>query len=196
MQSSANKWWHCQRGEHCKSWGWRGSLYHQTRLVWERMSQEGDEKTKIISGVYWKCERRRRGKRGGVNLILSNDYFAIMFFLFQVNYLNEGTAPHQPRLSMFCELSQNYQHFFWKIIQASWSKLSEKLSWLVDQEVLELLIKTIFCKFWSTTLRTTWPIRILIPFLSFSDTFASRCFYYFQHSVVIILKKHTKHVHA
>ena len=24
-----------------------------------------------------------------------------------------GTVPH-PKLSMFCELPQNYQHFFWK----------------------------------------------------------------------------------
>ena len=59
-----------------------------------------------------------------------------------------GTAP-KPKLSMFWALSQNYQHFFWKMIWLSWSKLSEKLKndieILVGTAVLELLIKT--CKF-------------------------------------------------
>ena len=64
----------------------------------------------------------------------------------------------------YCIPNQNYQHFFWKIIQASSSKLSEKLKnvikTLVGQAVPELLINKS---------RTAWSTKIWMPVLSFSD---------------------------
>ena len=59
-----------------------------------------------------------------------------------------GTAPPTPKrskISMFCALSQNYQHLFEKIMYASYSKLSKELKnsikIMVGQAVLELLIQ-------------------------------------------------------
>ena len=46
------------------------------------------------------------------------------------------------KISMFCVLSQNYQHFFWKIIYAPfklWIKTVKILFWSITQEVLDLL---------------------------------------------------------
>ena len=61
-----------------------------------------------------------------------------------------GTAPHTPKsckISMFCALSQNYQHLFLKkkYKYASYSKLSKELKnsikIKVGQTVLELLLQ-------------------------------------------------------
>ena len=53
--------------------------------------------------------------------------------------------PKKSKISMFCALSQNYQHLFEKIIYTSHSKLSKELKnsikIKVGQEVPELLIQ-------------------------------------------------------
>ena len=58
--------------------------------------------------------------------------------------------------SMFCALSQNYQHLF-ENFYAAYSKLSKKLKNSIkiqsSQAVLELLIKTIFWLMWSITFK-------------------------------------------
>ena len=55
------------------------------------------------------------------------------------------------QISMFCALSQNYYHLFWKVICASYRKLSKELKnsikILARQAVLELLIQTTFWLF-------------------------------------------------
>ena len=54
-------------------------------------------------------------------------------------------SPKQTLACTFCALSQNYQ------------------------AVHELLIQTIFGLFWSTTLKTAWPAKIWMPFLTSLD---------------------------
>ena len=53
--------------------------------------------------------------------------------------------PKSSKISMFCALSQNYQHLFEKKIYASYSKLSKEIKnsikIKVGQAVLELLTK-------------------------------------------------------
>ena len=48
---------------------------------------------------------------------------------------------------MFCVISQNYQHFFEKIMYASYSKLSKELKYgigiLLGQAIYKLWIKTV-----------------------------------------------------
>ena len=71
------------------------------------------------------------------------------------------------------------------MIQTSWSKLSEKLKYgikiLLGQLVVELLIKTLFRTFWSTT-QNHWYFDANSEFLR---QFASRCFVF--KTVLIIL---------
>ena len=79
----------------------------------------------------------------------------LVCFRFLQNLPFGGAAP-EPKLSMFCALSQNYQHFFEKrywhslfLEKNSQRELSEKLKnctgILVGQAVFELLMRTIFC---------------------------------------------------
>ena len=74
---------------------------------------------------------------------------------------------------MFCALSQNYQYFFWKIIWASWSKLSQKLKngikTYIGQAFLEFLIKThcfrfslLMVKLYSWGVDYTWFLFIYL----------------------------------
>ena len=66
-----------------------------------------------------------------------------------------GTTSLTKKFSMFCALSQNYQHLFWKLIYASYSILSKELKnsfkIYVGLAVCELSIKTMFWLFWSIT---------------------------------------------
>ena len=61
------------------------------------------------------------------------------------------------KLSMFCAHFQNYQHCFWKVIYASWSKLSKKVKTGIKisagHTVLELSLLIKMCKilFWLIT---------------------------------------------
>ena len=80
-----------------------------------------------------------------------------------------GIAPLTKKLACFM-LYDSYlkiiNTFFWKIIYASHSKLSKELKngikiW-VGQAVLQLLMKTIFELFWSTTYNFYYKINISI----------------------------------
>ena len=58
----------------------------------------------------------------------------------------------KPRLSIFCALSQNYQHFLKKKKYASYSILSKKLkNGIKFYLATGFLIKTTFCVFCSRT---------------------------------------------
>ena len=63
---------------------------------------------------------------------------------------------------------------------------------LIGQAVLELLIKTIFCMFWSKNSKTALPTKNLMPFLSFSDNLLGDAYIPFK-KVLIILRLSTKH---
>ena len=58
------------------------------------------------------------------------------------SFLKEELHP-KIKFSMFCGLFQNHQHFFWKVVFKSWSKLSEKLKTYIQisigQAVLGLI---------------------------------------------------------
>ena len=66
-----------------------------------------------------------------------------------------GELHLKPKLSLFCVLSQNYQHTFEEnnisiLKQIVWE--TQKWHWnLEGQVLLEFLIKTIFCMFWLIT---------------------------------------------
>ena len=69
---------------------------------------------------------------------------------------------------MFCALSQNYRHLFWKMIYASYSKLSKEFKnslkiyigrsrgcWLIDlNNILTIFIHNF---------KTVWPTKISMP---------------------------------
>ena len=81
-----------------------------------------------------------------------------------------GYCTFSPQNSMFCPVSQNYQHLFWKIIYASYSKLSKELKnsikIKVDQAVLELLTQTTFLLFWSITWKLLVPLKFQCHFFN------------------------------
>ena len=76
-----------------------------------------------------------------ISISLQSIYVTYFFINFQ------GALHPQPKFSMFCNLSQNYQPFL-KNINACHSKLSKELKHsnkiLVGQVGLELLIKTLY----------------------------------------------------
>ena len=86
---------------------------------------------------------------------------------------------------VFCSVS-NLSTYFWKIIYASYRKLSKELKnsikIKVGQAILELWIKTNILTVLICNLRTTWPTKIPMPFLSSLNNFVqgSQCTIYFQ----------------
>ena len=71
-----------------------------------------------------------------------------IYVIFSRQFL-KGKLHPKPKLSMFCALFQNYQHFFWKIIWSSWSKFSGKLKngikITLGPTILELLVDVKYC---------------------------------------------------
>ena len=102
----------------------------------------------------------------------------------------KGELHPKPNLSTFSELSQNYQHCFekqYKHPEANClrnSKISIKI--LVGQTVLELLITTIYCMFWSVSKELLGLLNFNVIF-EFLGQFALRCLYHIA-EVLIILK--------
>ena len=92
-----------------------------------------------------------------------------------------------PKISMFCALSQNYQHLEKKIIYASYSKLSKKLQKgieiLVGQAVFKLWIKTFKKLFGSITQEPAWPTWTLVLILSSLDNLLLDAYIIFQKCV-------------
>ena len=89
-----------------------------------------------------------------------------------------GTIPPTPKsskISMFWALSQNYQHLFWKIIYASYTKLSKEpknsIKIKVGQGILSYWSKTNILTVLIYNLKTAWPIKISMPFLSSLNNF-------------------------
>ena len=80
------------------------------------------------------------------------------------------------KISMFFALPQSYQHLFEKkIIYASYSKLSKELKNSIKIKVrqagFELLIQTNILTVLICNLKTAWPTKISVPFLSSLNDF-------------------------
>ena len=107
-------------------------------------------------------------------------------------YTFKGYCTSLTKISMFCTLSQNYQHLFGKMIYTSYCKLSKKLKnsikIQIGQLVLDLLIQTPFWLFWSITLKIIWPTKMSMAFLNFLDNLLSDAYIFFFKRVLLILR--------
>ena len=77
-----------------------------------------------------------------------------------------------------------------------YKKLKNNIKIYVGQAVLQLLIKTIFFTFLIYNLKTAWPTKISMPFLSSLANLLSVACSIFQQKVLIFLRSHTKHANV
>ena len=94
--------------------------------------------------------------------------------------LRNTAAPPTPQISMFCALSQNYQHF-----------LEKKYMHLIENYLRNIKMdqnnQTVV---WINNSRAAWPI------LEFLGQFTIRCIYFFfPKKMLIILRNSTKHAY-
>ena len=101
----------------------------------------------------------------------------ITFIRFKFVLLKGGTAP-QTKISMFCALSQNYQHLLKNIISIpkQAKKLKTDIQISLGLRIFEFPIKTCKIMFWSIIQE---PLGLFAIF-EFLWQFASRCIYYFS----------------
>ena len=107
---------------------------------------------------------------------------------YHFTYLNcfpLGGGHSKSKFSIFCALSQNYQHFLEKKNNVSILNqiVRETENWhqnFIRPSSFGVLIKTLF---WSINSRTAWPTKILMPFLRFSDNLLHENHISFQKSI-------------